>query len=126
MKKWKYWIVVLAVLSIMLAVWICVSRYSIGRFSLVDYQHFLSEFPCDEVVGPVEDARTARQKAFALWSEIYGKEEIEEEKPFTVCYDEENDAWLVNGSKPIFALGGSAHVIIRASDGQVLALWHEK
>ena len=126
MKK-RNCLLVLAALCALLVVWICVDEYRVHEFTLSNFhQDCMEQFPYDAVVGPVKDAKTARQKAFELWSKVYGEEMIEEEKPYTVCYDKENDVWLVCGSKPIFTLGGVAQIIIRASDGQVLALWHSK
>ena len=97
------------------------------EFSLEEQVHHLEEFPSDEVVGPITNAREAREKGVAVLMDVYGEEKILDEKPYIVFYDETADAWMVAGSlPPVFILGGTAHIIINGSDGDVLAVWHEK
>ena len=92
------------------------------------------------VLGETATSRDAKKKAEAVLLEIYGKD-ILQQKPFHVYFDKENDTWLVVGNwfaysyrnSPFPRLitwlsmsGGVAYIIIRKSDGKVLAVWHTK
>ena len=88
----------------------------------------------DKVIGalgydPIEqdivaDSLSAVLIAKAAWYPIYGKERIEKEKPFRVT--EYIKYWTVEGSLPEGYEGGTAHIIIRKSDGKIMSVWHEK
>lgn len=88
----------------------------------------------DKVIGalgydPIErdivaDSLSAVLIAKAAWYPIYGKEHIEREKPFRVT--EYIKYWTVEGSLPEGYTGGTAHIVIRKSDGKVMSVWHEK
>lgn len=132
MKKRTLKAVVCVVLAIALLIggflawhyWI--SPLRVGEFALEDYAYFLEEFSFDKNVGAITDAREAREKGLAVLAEIYG-EDVRDQKPFKVSFDEAADAWLIAGSLPPVPMmvGGTAHIII-ASGGDVLAVWHEK
>ena len=72
----------------------------------------------------VADSLSAMLIAKAAWYPLYGKEKIENEKPFQVT--EYKKYWKVEGSLPDGHLGGTAHIVIRKSDGKVMIVWHEK
>jgi hypothetical protein len=72
----------------------------------------------------VADSLSAMLIAKAAWYPLYGKEKIEKEKPFQVT--EYKKYWKVEGSLPDGHLGGTAHIVIRKSDGKVMIVWHEK
>jgi len=105
-----------------------ISPLQVGSFTLADYTQNIEKFPSEKVVGPITDAKQAKEKGTVALMDVFGEEKILGEKPIRVCYDENTDSWLVYGSLPPipFMLGGVAKVIIRGSDGAVLALWHEK
>ena len=88
----------------------------------------------DMYLGKITDSKTAKEKAEEIWIEFFGEygfeaEEIKSQKPYVVYYDKGNDAWMVHGSLEYSLFkrmkGGCANIIIRGSDGQVLAIWHE-
>ena len=101
----------------------------VGDFNLSEYYDIITEFSSDRVLGPVDDAKTAKEKAEHLWVEIYG-EFVREEKPYQVFFDKTNDVWLVTGTlpQPLFGevVGGVAYILLRKVDGKVLAVWHYK
>ena len=97
----------------------------VGTFSVNEFSEDIEKFSSNEVLGEVLTGKAAIQKAEKLWIDLYGKD-IVKEKPYKVYFDEENQAWLVNGSLPYGYDGGVAYVIIRKTDGKVLAVWHEK
>src|SRR5712692_7295981 len=68
--------------------------------------------------GFVPDAKTAMRIAEAIWVPIYGKENIEKQKPFTAR--EENSVWIVEGSLPQGMLGGVALAEISKLDGRII------
>ena len=94
-------------------------------FSVNDYQYFIDNFPSEINVGTVEDSNDAKKKAETVWTETYGKK-VKKNKPYIVLFDSENGVWLVSGSLPSNMMGGVPCILLRRSDGQVLALWHEK
>ena len=94
-------------------------------FTVDEYRRYIEDFSSDENVGPIVDAEDAAQKAEEVWIRIYG-EDIKDERPYIVSYDEENGVWMVKGSLPPFALGGVANILIENDTGKVLAVWHGK
>ena len=72
----------------------------------------------------VADSLSAVLIAKAAWYPLYGKEKIEREKPFRAT--EYIKYWAVEGSLPEGHDGGTAHIVIRKSDGKVMKVWHEK
>lgn len=72
--------------------------------------------------GYVPNPETAIQIAEAVLIPIYGKEQIESERPFVANLH--GDIWTVAGSLPEGWLGGVAEVEIRKSDGNVMRVIH--
>ncbi|MDR0286373.1 MAG: YbbC/YhhH family protein [Clostridiales bacterium] len=95
-------------------------------FSLDDYKDDIENFLSDRVVGTTENVQQAKEKAESVWIEIYGKDEKKWHKPYEVFYDEYEEVWLVMGSLPSNTDGGVPYILIKKSDGKVLAVWHDK
>src|SRR4051812_7702102 len=74
--------------------------------------------------GYVADAATAIKIAVAVWEPIYGRKQIEGEKPFTAVL--RNGIWTVQGSLPLHAIGGVALAEIARKDGRILRVTHGK
>ena len=75
--------------------------------------------------GVIEDAESAANVGIAMLSGMYGKENIESQKPFKV--ELINDLfWSVKGSLPPYAVGGTAFILIQKKDGRVLNFFHGK
>lgn len=72
--------------------------------------------------GYVPNEETAITIAVAIWIPIYGKEEIESEKPYKAVLKDE--IWYVTGSLPEGWLGGVAEAEIAKDDGRVLRISH--
>ena len=72
--------------------------------------------------GYVPNPETAVQIAEAVLLPIYGKEQVESERPFVANLN--GDIWTVEGSLPDGWLGGVAEVDIRKSDGKIMRLIH--
>lgn len=72
--------------------------------------------------GFVPDEETAIAIAVAVWNPIYGKEIIQNEKPYKARL--ENGNWIVTGSLPEGADGGTATAIISQDNGCILKVIH--
>lgn len=96
-----------------------------GTFDLAQYSTYIENFPSDQVLGTVDSPKAAKEKAEAVWLEIYG-ETVKEEKPYQVLFDEANQVWLVHGTIPKGMDGGEAFILMQKADGKVLAVWHDK
>ena len=70
----------------------------------------------------VPNAETAIRIALAVWEPIYGKKQIDSEKPYRVTL--KNGVWTVEGSLPPGWRGGVAIAEISASDGTILRVSH--
>jgi hypothetical protein len=74
--------------------------------------------------GFVPTAEIAFQIAEPVLVNIYGKETIEEEKPFFINL--ENDIWVIEGYLAPGFKGGVAYMEIRKSTGEILKVIHTK
>ncbi|MCW3096328.1 MAG: uncharacterized protein JWL77_1946 [Chthonomonadaceae bacterium] len=74
--------------------------------------------------GFVPDAATAIAIAQAVWIPIYGRKQIEHEKPFKASLH--NGIWWVEGSLPKGMHGGVAVAEISKKDGRILGVIHGK
>jgi hypothetical protein len=74
--------------------------------------------------GFVPTADVAKKIAEAVWVPIYGKEHIEEEKPFQAVLVN-SEVWVVQGSLPKrYTIGGTAYIEIKKRDGRILKVTH--
>lgn len=74
--------------------------------------------------GYVPDEETAIRIAVAVWTPVYGKEKIMNEKPFTATL--QNGIWHVRGSLPKGWKGGVAEADIAKDDGRIIQIYHGK
>lgn len=130
--KSKSIVVVFAVnfiIGSLLAILLLNQESEVGMFNFDEYSNYTIDYPSDSVLGPVNDAESAKEKAQSVWLVLFG-ESIEDEKPYKVFFDESNGMWLVTGSMPkrLFGSikGSVANIIVRKSDGKVMAVWHDK
>ena len=72
----------------------------------------------------VPDEQTAIAIAVAVWIPIYGRQQIENEKPYKAKLN--NGVWTVTGSLPENYDGGTAVAEISREDGRVLKVIHYK
>ena len=103
MRKWLMWLMLLLVMS--------TAQAEEGVFSLPDYDDRLREYSIQ--AGPLMDEETAGTKAAEIWQAIYG-----EETEFTVSYDGEYQAWLMED-------GTDRGMILTRATGTLVALWNE-
>jgi hypothetical protein len=74
--------------------------------------------------GFVPNEQTAISIAVAVWSPIYGKEQIESEKPFKASL--KDGVWTVTGTLPEGYNGGTAIADISQENGCILRVIHEQ
>jgi hypothetical protein len=75
--------------------------------------------------GYVPDAETAIAIAVAVWTSIYGRKQIESEKPYKAVLI--GGTWHVSGSLPAgYDVGGVAEAEIAKEDGRILRVIHGK
>jgi hypothetical protein len=74
--------------------------------------------------GYVPDEQTAIAIAVAVWIPIYGKEQIENEKPYQASL--KDGVWTVTGSLPKGFKGGTAEARISKDSGCILRVIHYK
>ncbi len=74
--------------------------------------------------GFVPDEQTAIAIAVAVWNPIYGRQQIESEKPFHATL--ENGVWTVTGTLPPTVNGGTAVAEIAQDDGRILRVIHNQ
>lgn len=74
--------------------------------------------------GYVPDEQAAITIAVAAWIPLYGKEQIESEKPFRAIL--KDGVWHVSGTLPEGWRGGTATAEISQQSGRVLKVYHGK
>jgi hypothetical protein len=74
--------------------------------------------------GYVPDETTAIAIAVAVWLPIYGKERIEEKKPYKAIL--KDGIWYVRGSIPAGWKGGVPEAELSKDNGRILRISHGK
>ena len=74
--------------------------------------------------GLVPDEQTAISIAVAVWSPIYGQDNIAKQKPYQVFLVD--GYWVVSGSLPKRMVGGTAKIVISREDGRIINISHDK
>ena len=122
----KYLLIcLLAGLALSIIIYISIVNNKVGKFSVLDYEYFISEFPTSIVAGNINSADEAKKEAEKIWIDIYG-EGIKGQRPYKVSYDSVNQVWMVRGTLFGNQNGGTAAILINKEGGEVLAVWHEK
>lgn len=126
-KKMVFLIVIISLILIGVTIMIILlnNGHEIKEFTISDYQYYIDNYGTEKYLGSVVDYRDAEKKAESFWLELYGKD-IKNKRPYVTSFDSNNEIWLVSGSLPKNRLGGVPHILLRKSDGKVLAVWHEK
>ena len=84
-----------------------------------DYARFSGYVPKD---GLVPTMGMATEIAEIILKKLYGNEEIEKQKPFSINI--ENDIWIIEGSLEKGSEGGVAYIEISKKNGKVLKVTH--
>jgi NTF2 fold immunity protein of polymorphic toxin system component len=74
--------------------------------------------------GFVPDDKTAIRIAEAIWTPIYGEEQINKERPIIV--ELRDGVWFVRGTLQKDQLGGVMEAEISKKDGRIIAVRHPK
>lgn len=75
--------------------------------------------------GIVNNEGIALRIANIILYSVYGKV-IDDEKPLKAEYDKTAEVLVIAGTLPKNHIGGVANLVIKKSDGGVLAIWHTK
>ena len=134
MKKFtKCFSVLLCVLLLCLTFASCLEKEPTPKeefvYKLEDFEYYTNKFKKEINVGEIKDSDDAIAKADKLFVETYGQENMEDEKPYQSFFDEESESWYVKGTFHQNSAGtkkGGVAKVIFDTDGNVLALWHEK
>ena len=97
----------------------------IEPFEVSEYQYYIDNFSSEDNLGKISNSKDLIEKVEAIWIEKYG-EQIKNQKPYHVFYDEENGIWLVQGTLRFNMTGGVANILVDNDTGKVLAIWHDK
>ena len=129
-KKRKYILIVFTVAVLAAGIFVILilnkgRALEVKSFDSGDYQYYIDNFSSEDDVGSISDAADAVEKAETLWVETYG-EQVKEEKPYQVFYDENSDSWLIQGTLRANSVGGVANFLAEGKTGKVLAVWHDK
>ncbi len=67
------------------------------------------------------------QSAHEIWLDMYGDDAVFQ-RPYTVLYDEQNDAWLIKGRlrHTIFSSERYAYIVVNGADGKLITLWADR
>jgi len=74
--------------------------------------------------GYISDEEIAIKIAVAVWQPIYGKEQIQSEKPYKAIL--RDGIWFVSGSLPEGWVGGVAEAEINKESGCIIRISHGK
>jgi len=110
LKNSKRYIFTMVILSIIIF-FLIITKLSVGKFKLSDYKEDINFF-CNinesiinseyynKNYGTVDNAKKAKEIAEVIWIEIYGID-VKKQKPYSVFYDNVNQAWLICGNLPL-------------------------
>ena len=102
-------------------------------------KEYINDFTPEKITGEkiyLENVDTAKDFAKSIEPvlfEIYGKENIIGQRPYTVMFDEENQVWYLKGSadylnhwlfKNQIACGGVVYAVASKETGEVLMIIH--
>lgn len=107
------------------------SQIVVQTFSIDDpndfYQEYIKSFTQNLNIGKADEPQLVLKEAEGIWIQTYGDSDLESYKPYRIFYDNINSIWLVRlYTLPPNTVGGGPCVLIRKSDGQVLAMWQDK
>ncbi len=123
MKKICIILVMCVLLCVISLILYCIIPRSITEFSFCEYEWALDEFASDLKFQPIDTAYEAKKIAEEVWYNYYGLK-ILFEKPYKVSWDPTTEVWLIESSF-YGSVGGVAYMLLH-SNGNVLAVWHEK
>jgi hypothetical protein len=78
--------------------------------------------PADKIL--IDNEETAIDFAEVVLFKVYGRETIEDERPYEV--HKIDGYWIIKGTLPTGYLGGTFEIIFNSKDGQILRLVHYK
>lgn len=107
-----------------------VNEFELNEIGFID--ETLEEFAPEVFLGEkkyienFDKPQDAAQNIEIIWFEIYGEEQIIEQRPYIICLNEDESLWYIYGNDDFLedCAGGVVNAIISKEDGEVLAIWH--
>ena len=103
---------------------------TVGSFDLEEYNEFIEAynayFPKENIpesAGEIHSSREAEKAAEDIWKKVYGNS-VTWRKPCKIRFDETNQVWFVTAT--VFSAETGPCILIRESDGKILAIWNYK
>ena len=93
-------------------------------FDVLEYKDKTDNHASDETIGNFGDEFELAKKAGWIFFKKYGVSVLKE-RSYVTFYDENNAVWLVSGT-PYKEGNGTAHLLVDADTGKVLAVWHDE
>ena len=136
-----YWFISLLIILLAVTIILCscavdeeIYIEDVTPFDFHEDSVYLTEFSAEMILGrqvffgEVETAEKAARCAEEVWIEVYGEEQILQQRPCIVQYNEEQEVWCVKGNSAYLdgALGGVAYAYIARDDGQLLVIVHDE
>ena len=84
----------------------------------------IPESEIDYTAKPIPDSKSAVNIAEKILFEVYGKDEIIEQRPYNVVL--QNGYWILNGTRPKLIIGGAFLIIMNSKNGKIIELIHGK
>ncbi len=82
------------------------------------------ESEIDYTEKPIPDSKSAVEIAEKILFEVYGRDNIKEQRPYNLVLH--NGYWILNGTRPKPIIGGSFLIIMNAKNGKIIELIHEE
>jgi len=80
------------------------------------------ESEIDYTAKPISDSKSAVNIAEKILFKEYGKDEIIEQRPYNVVF--QNGYWILNGTRQEPMIGGEFLIIMNSKDGKIIELIH--
>jgi len=100
-------------------------EYAISELqNALENNRTVPESEIDYTAKPIPDSKSAVNVAEKILFEVYGKDEIIEQRPYNLVY--QNGYWILNGTRPEPIIGGVFLIIMNSKDGKIIELIHGK
>jgi len=82
----------------------------------------IPESEIDYTAKPIPDSKSAVNIAEKILFEVYGKDNIKEQRPYNLVL--QNGYWILNGTRQKPMIGGEFLIIMNSKDGKIIELIH--
>ena len=82
----------------------------------------IPESEIDYTAKPIPDSKSAVNIAEKILFEVYGKDNIKEQRPYNIVL--QNGYWILNGTRQKPMIGGEFLMIMNSKNGKIIELIH--